>query len=154
VDLIAHSAGGLVARYYIKYLGGAPKVHSLVTLGTPHHGTYTAALFPLHTVARQSLPNSDFIKELNAGPDTVLPIHYTCVYSKTDGVVVPSSSALLEGARNVEIPFLTHWGFLWDRHVYQVIREAVDHTAGAYPHYRQLTAASRRAKRKAKKRGP
>jgi triacylglycerol lipase len=147
IDLIAHSAGGLVARYYIKYLGGAPKIHSLVTLGTPHHGTYTSALFPLHPVARQTLPGSDFLKELNAGPDTTLPIHYTSVYSKTDGVVIPSASALLEGAHNVEIPFLTHWGFLWDRNVYQIIREAVDHSAAAYPYYRRVAATARPRKR-------
>lgn len=135
VDIIAHSAGGLVARYYIRRLGGDRKVHSLVTLGTPHYGTYTSALFPLNTVARQTLPGSAFLKDLNDGPDTQEPIHYTCLNSPTDGVVIPAWSARLRGARNVEVKFLTHWGYLWSQDVYRVIREAIDHAPGAYPDY-------------------
>ncbi len=39
VNLIAHSLGGLDARYAIARLELAPKVASLITIGTPHHGT-------------------------------------------------------------------------------------------------------------------
>jgi triacylglycerol lipase len=39
VDIIAHSLGGLDARYAIAKLGLASRVRSLVTIGTPHHGT-------------------------------------------------------------------------------------------------------------------
>lgn len=135
VDLIAHSAGGLAARYYIKSLGGDGTVHSLVTLGTPHHGTYTSALFPLATVARQTLPGSEFLRELNDGDETPGHVHYTSIYSLTDGVVIPASSARLKGARNIEVNYVTHWGLLWRPRVYRFIREAIDHKAGAYPFY-------------------
>jgi triacylglycerol lipase len=39
VNIVAHSMGGLDARYAISRLGLADKVASLVTIGTPHHGT-------------------------------------------------------------------------------------------------------------------
>ena len=39
VDIIAHSLGGLDARYAISKLGLASRVRSLVTIGTPHRGT-------------------------------------------------------------------------------------------------------------------
>ena len=39
VNIIAHSMGGLDARYAISRLGLAPRVASLVTIGTPHLGT-------------------------------------------------------------------------------------------------------------------
>ncbi len=39
VNLIAHSLGGLDARYAIAKLKLAPKIASLVTIGTPHRGT-------------------------------------------------------------------------------------------------------------------
>jgi triacylglycerol lipase len=39
VHLIAHSMGGLDARYLIARLGMAPRVLTLTTLGTPHRGT-------------------------------------------------------------------------------------------------------------------
>jgi len=40
--LIAHSMGGLDARYYITHLGGHEKVASLITLATPHRGSTAA----------------------------------------------------------------------------------------------------------------
>jgi triacylglycerol lipase len=39
VNIVAHSMGGLDARYAISQLGLGPKVASLVTIGTPHQGT-------------------------------------------------------------------------------------------------------------------
>jgi triacylglycerol lipase len=44
VDIIAHSLGGLDARYALAHCGLAPRVRSLVTIGTPHHGTPLANL--------------------------------------------------------------------------------------------------------------
>lgn len=42
VNIIAHSMGGLDARYAIAKLGLGPKVKSLTTIGTPHRGTPVA----------------------------------------------------------------------------------------------------------------
>ena len=42
VHIIAHSMGGLDARWMIARLGYAAKVCSLTTLGTPHHGSPVA----------------------------------------------------------------------------------------------------------------
>lgn len=44
VDLIAHSLGGLDARYALAHLGLAKRVRSLVTIGTPHRGSPIADL--------------------------------------------------------------------------------------------------------------
>jgi triacylglycerol lipase len=44
VDMIAHSLGGLDARYALAKLGLAKRVRSLVTIGTPHRGTPLADL--------------------------------------------------------------------------------------------------------------
>jgi triacylglycerol lipase len=44
VDIIAHSLGGLDARYALAHCGLAPRVRSLVTIGTPHLGTPLANL--------------------------------------------------------------------------------------------------------------
>lgn len=38
VDIVAHSAGGLIARTYLQLLGGTARVAHLVTIGTPHYG--------------------------------------------------------------------------------------------------------------------
>jgi triacylglycerol lipase len=57
VDIIAHSLGGLDARYALARLGLAQRVRSLVTIGTPHRGTPLADLAtggPL-AIARRAL---------------------------------------------------------------------------------------------------
>ena len=41
IHIIGHSLGGLIARYYVTRLGGDARVHTLVTLGTPHDGHAT-----------------------------------------------------------------------------------------------------------------
>jgi hypothetical protein len=38
VVFVAHSMGGLVARYWVSVLGGAPWCRGIITLGTPHRG--------------------------------------------------------------------------------------------------------------------
>jgi pimeloyl-ACP methyl ester carboxylesterase len=45
VNLIAHSMGGMDARYLITHLGIAERVRSLTTIATPHRGTYLADWF-------------------------------------------------------------------------------------------------------------
>ena len=67
--IIGHSMGGLVAKSYIQTSGGSKRAKSLITLGTPHHGTPTALLGVLlmgaGVVSRspfQMLPSSSFLK--------------------------------------------------------------------------------------------
>lgn len=43
LTLIAHSMGGLVARHFMTLLGGDREVRTLITLGTPFHGSVQAA---------------------------------------------------------------------------------------------------------------
>jgi triacylglycerol lipase len=42
VNVVAHSMGGLDARWYVGRLGGHRRVASLTTIATPHRGTYLA----------------------------------------------------------------------------------------------------------------
>ncbi|QSQ25938.1 hypothetical protein JY651_13825 [Pyxidicoccus parkwayensis] len=58
VNIIAHSMGGLDARYAISQLGLASRVASLTTIGTPHHGT------PLADVGTRLLGDALGLKRL------------------------------------------------------------------------------------------
>lgn len=52
VNIVAHSMGGLDARYAITRLGASSRVASLITVGTPHRGTPLADRgFPFGTLA-------------------------------------------------------------------------------------------------------
>jgi triacylglycerol lipase len=125
VDIVAHSAGGLVARHYVQRLGGASKVEHLVLLGTPHHGTMASYLVPMLKVAAQSTPGSPLLAELNKAP---IPegVRVTNFWSPMDGIVVPAKNAVLrkKGVRNVELP-THHWGFLLSKTVCEQVAEAL-----------------------------
>lgn len=83
VDIIAHSMGGLVARWYVEMLGGDRHVDDLVTLDTPHQGIYLAYLYYWSSGARDLVPGSEFMTVLN-GTDLAEDVEYTAVWSGFD----------------------------------------------------------------------
>ena len=110
VDLVGHSQGGMMPRYYLKDLGGAAKVRTLVGLAPSNHGTTLNGLFTLgsHFPGANSLfgncpacdeqeAGSAFLTELNAGGETVPGVDYTVIESRYDEVVTPYTSAFLSG---------------------------------------------------------
>jgi triacylglycerol esterase/lipase EstA (alpha/beta hydrolase family) len=114
VDLVGHSQGGMMPRYYLKFDGGAQYVHTLVGLAPSNHGTTLDGLETLVsalgaiglvnsainadcTACVQQEAGSAFLANLNAGGDTVPGVNYTVIESKDDEVVTPYTSAFLSG---------------------------------------------------------
>ncbi|MEP6665941.1 MAG: alpha/beta fold hydrolase, partial [Nocardioidaceae bacterium] len=93
VHVIGHSLGGLIARYYVQRLGGDQRVHTLVTLGSPHHGTHAARLLP-NRLARQLRPGSEVLAEL-AEPAPGCATRFLGFYSDVDQLIVPGRNARL-----------------------------------------------------------
>jgi pimeloyl-ACP methyl ester carboxylesterase len=110
IHVIGHSMGGLIARYYVQCLGGDARVHTLVTLGTPHAGTRAAKLIP-HPLARQLRPDSDVVREL-AQPAPGCRTRMLSVWSDLDQLIVPKRNARVDhadlDARNVLIRGVGH----------------------------------------------
>ncbi|MEJ5255540.1 MAG: alpha/beta fold hydrolase [Acidimicrobiales bacterium] len=140
VDLIGHSQGGLVARYYVKYLGGASKVDRVISLGAPHYGTYVANIADILgfgscigvIACEQMAIGSSFLNELNAGPDVIAPVRYTNIYTAQDELVRPVTNATLrDGAENVKLQdqcwlrVVGHVGLILDGAVYDGVRDAL-----------------------------
>lgn len=136
VALVAHSMGGLIARHYLKHVGGRDRVTRLACLGVPHHGTWTAVTAPILKGTRQILPGSDFLTALN-DPNVSHGVPVLNIWSRYDGVVIPAESALLEApeVENRVLPYAGHWGLLVSRRAYRWIREAMeqDHASKAKP---------------------
>lgn len=107
VDIIAHSMGGLVSRWYIEKLNGKESVSKLITLGTPHYGTYIAYLGYITPAGREMVPGSTFIRELNEDP---LPdeVSYTAVRGSLDPLIIPTENAKLGGANNIDVDYCEH----------------------------------------------
>ncbi|MBR7743593.1 alpha/beta fold hydrolase [Phycicoccus sp. BSK3Z-2] len=105
VHVIGHSLGGLIARYYVTRLGGDRRVHTLVTLGTPHEGTWAAYSTPSRLM-RQMQPGSGLMREL-ARPVHGCRTRFVAYWSDADAAIVPRTSAALRhpdlAARNVRL---------------------------------------------------
>ena len=104
VSLVGHSQGGMMSRYFIKYLGGAGVVDDLVGLAPSNHGT-THPLAPVAgfscPACRQQIAGSAFLTDLNAGDETPGDVSYTQVVTRYDEVVVPYTSGFLAPGANV-----------------------------------------------------
>ena len=97
--LVCHSMGGLAARAWLHRLHSDDRVHHVVTIGTPHHGTWLARFS--HTLNGQQMRlASSWQAGLNEGAPQQRPALFTCWYSSADNIVFPASSASLPGARN------------------------------------------------------
>ncbi|MDP9797285.1 triacylglycerol esterase/lipase EstA (alpha/beta hydrolase family) [Catenuloplanes nepalensis] len=111
VDLVGHSMGAVIARYYVRDLGGAEVVDDLVSLAGPHHGTRVLTICRFDASCREMLPGSAFLRALNAGDETPGDVAYRTFYSKCDLIVVPYASALLDGAQNTNVGCVGHTEF-------------------------------------------
>lgn len=113
VDIVGHSMGGLLARYYIEILGGDKRVAHSVLLGSPHAGTKLAP-FALSPMGRELMPGSDFLTELNSASLNT-SVNYFNIFSRHDNLVIPAENAELPGATAIEIEWLGHNSLLFHR---------------------------------------
>jgi triacylglycerol esterase/lipase EstA (alpha/beta hydrolase family) len=116
VDIVGHSQGGMMPRYYMRFDNGAAKVHTLVGLAPSNHGTTLDGLFTLAShfpgsnaaladcpACAEQQAGSPFIVNLNAGGDTQSGVSYTVIESRNDEVVTPYTSAFLAGSNVTNI---------------------------------------------------
>ena len=119
VDIVGHSQGGMMPRYYINNLGGAQYVHMLVGLAPSNYGTTLDGLTTLGTdlglltsvnssivsgigesLVEQEV-GSAFVTALNKTP-TQPNVQYVVIETTHDEVVTPSTNAYLPAASNVQ----------------------------------------------------
>ncbi|MEA3313368.1 MAG: alpha/beta fold hydrolase [Caldisericota bacterium] len=116
VDVVGHSMGGLIARYYTHGLTDYPEdVRKLIMVGTPNHGVswtkkvignVATGWYETHKIpAGQLHSQSSFMKTLNSGEKTGAQlnsnIQYGNIYGYSDDWVVSAASAYLNGVDSV-----------------------------------------------------
>lgn len=111
VDIVGHSLGGLIARYYVQRLGGDLRVRTLVTLGTPHSGTRSAQLANAHPIVRQMCPGSELVEELRR-PAPGIRTRFVSFWSDLDTLMIPVETARIDHpdllAQNVRVTGIGH----------------------------------------------
>ncbi|MFE0672835.1 esterase/lipase family protein [Streptomyces sp. NPDC058867] len=129
VDVVGHSLGGLIARYYVQRLGGDLRVRTLVTLGTPHAGTRVAPLANAHPIVRQMRPGSAVLEEL-ARPAPGCRTHFVSFWSDLDHIMDPLETACIDHpdllAQNVRVSGVGHLALPVHPAVAAGVRRALD----------------------------
>lgn len=113
VHLLCHSMGGLAARAWLQRFNGYERAGKIITIGTPHHGT-ALSVGTLFANTQQMERFSVWQQQLEA---LETPAHYArfiCWYSHCDNVVVPASTATLQGADNRLITARGHVDMAFD----------------------------------------
>ncbi len=114
VDLIGHSMGGMVCRYFVSLAGGGERVRNLITLGSPHAGTDVSG-FGFGRPKRELYPGSSLLDRLESAP--VPPeTRITSIWSRSDALV-PAVAADLRGVEQVVFDDLGHLSLLASRRV-------------------------------------
>lgn len=132
LTIIGHSKGGLIGRYLVACLGGAPYCRAVITLGTPHQGFPNRPLSRLAQVTfalprlRQLRASSRLFRQLACMP---IPAHVHCISicSTGDRITPPGICRWTNPHGNVPVNILleqiTHTDYLLKQRVYEKIRE-------------------------------
>lgn len=158
VDIVGHSQGGMMPRQYLKFNGGADRVHTLVELGATNHGTTLDGLgsltrqlgivqygWPLLGVAaEQQVVGSEFLNALNAGGDTVPGVTYVVIATRYDEVTTPYESTFLTAGPGATVHNITlqdgcpidasdHLSMVYSPRAVGIIKQGLDSGAPAPP---------------------
>ncbi|WKK24408.1 alpha/beta fold hydrolase [Streptomyces olivoreticuli] len=156
VDLVGHSqGGGLMPQWYLRFYGGAAKVHQLVGINPSSHGTTATGLIHLldavldvaghagkplgldSPAAKDQTIGSPVLRQLYAQGDTEPGVPYTNIVTKTDIVVTPYTNQFLTAGpgatvhnillQNVcPLDLTGHLGSPYDPNVNQLVLNSLD----------------------------
>ncbi|MEB3279118.1 MAG: triacylglycerol lipase [Lyngbya sp.] len=124
IDLVGFSMGGLVSRYYVQRLGGIKRVQRLVTISSPHNGTWTA-YFYVTPGTLQMRPQSKFIEDLNRDVAQLDQINFTSIWTPFDGMIVPASSSQLPVGQEVILNVLFHAWMVQDPRCLSILAQTL-----------------------------
>lgn len=111
--LVCHSMGGLAARAWMRMAQDDTRVHRVVTIGSPHGGTWLGR-FSHVTNGSQMRLSGPWLSQLAQDEPPTRRALFTCWYTNCDNIVFPASTAALPGADNRFVAGLAHVDMAFD----------------------------------------
>lgn len=111
--LVCHSMGGLAARAWLRAAQDDTRVHRVVTIGSPHGGTWLGRFSHVTNGAQMRL-RGPWLEALQEQETPARRALFTCWYSNCDNIVFPASTAMLAGADNRLVRGLAHVDMAFD----------------------------------------
>ncbi|MBP9085975.1 MAG: alpha/beta fold hydrolase [Kofleriaceae bacterium] len=115
VDLVGHSMGGVVGRYYASLGGGDGIVKNLVTIGSPHMGTEISAMGIGHS-RKELVRGSSLVTRLEVAKP-LAHTKLTVIWSRADGMVPGAKQARVAGVDEIIYDDLGHIAMLMSQRV-------------------------------------
>jgi triacylglycerol lipase len=130
--IVAHSMGGLVARAWLrsraahKRSDGTEEAARLITIGTPHRGTWLAGA-AMASNARQMRMDSAWMAALAAREPPTLPGLITSWWSECDQIVYPPPTAVFPGSEAKQLRGVGHIALTTREEIWNEIRRRIDY---------------------------
>jgi triacylglycerol lipase len=120
LNLVGFSMGGLICRSYVQQMGGVARTERLITIATPHQGTWTA--YGYHRPACiQMRPGSHFLKRLNRDLTALEELNFTSIWTPLDLMILPASSSWLPVGEMAPIISPFHRTMVFDARILQTV---------------------------------
>ncbi|MGZ5760835.1 MAG: esterase/lipase family protein [Caldimonas sp.] len=123
--IVAHSMGGLAARAWLAKSGGADRFHRVVTIATPHCGTWMARL-GRSTNGLEMRVASPWLEALARMEPPQLYSRFTCFWGRCDNIVFPTRGATLPGADNRHLSGTPHVAMAYHPAVFDEVVRLVE----------------------------
>ena len=107
VTLVGHSMGGLAIRAWLRQFDADARVHRVVTIGSPHQGTWLAR-YSYTVNGKEMRLRSAWLLGMAASESPARAMRFTCFYGHCDNIVFPAVSGTLRGAENLHVPATAH----------------------------------------------
>lgn len=124
LNLVGFSMGGLICRVYLQQLGGAARSDRLITVATPHQGTWSAYSFN-RPACIEMRPGSQFLAQLNGDLSALRTLAVTSIWTPLDLTIMPSINSYLPVGDFVSILSPFHQTMLMDGQVLRVITDTL-----------------------------
>jgi len=127
IPIVAHSLGGVIARFALREPEVRRRVAKLITLGSPHEGTHIAALVDARKASQmeRDAELTETLESQEPWPADELP-KLICLWSRADLMMVPPEAACADGAEHRELAGITHYGFMLRSTVFEAVADALE----------------------------
>jgi pimeloyl-ACP methyl ester carboxylesterase len=119
VDIVGHSLGGVIARYWVALAGGGEHVRRLITLGSPHAGVRISGL-GLGRARRELRVGSPTLLRLARAPIPE-PVAMTAIWSPDDILCGSRRHVEIPDAEIVDLSGVNHLEMLTSRRVADLV---------------------------------
>jgi len=127
LNLVGFSMGGLICRVYLQRLGGVARTDRVVTVATPHQGTWTAYSYYNRPACMQMRPGSRLLTELNRDLSSLRRLAFTSIWTPFDLTIMPALNSYLAVGNFVAVLSPFHQTMLRDERVLRVIAATLRH---------------------------